>query len=37
MSVIGVYGGLMDKFPTGAFMNKGLTMQARASATSSAT
>src|SRR3954467_315761 len=25
VSVIGVYGGLMDKFPTGAFMNKGLT------------
>ena len=28
MSVIGVYGGLMDKFPTGAFMNKGLTLKA---------
>jgi threonine dehydrogenase-like Zn-dependent dehydrogenase len=28
VSVIGVYGGLMDKFPTGAFMNKGLTMRA---------
>jgi len=28
VSVIGVYGGLMDKFPTGAFMNKGLTMKA---------
>jgi threonine dehydrogenase-like Zn-dependent dehydrogenase len=27
VSVIGVYGGLMDKFPTGAFMNKGLTMR----------
>ena len=27
MSVIGVYGGLMDKFPTGAFMNKGLTLR----------
>jgi threonine dehydrogenase-like Zn-dependent dehydrogenase len=27
VSVIGVYGGLMDKFPTGAFMNKGLTMK----------
>jgi threonine dehydrogenase-like Zn-dependent dehydrogenase len=26
VSVIGVYGGLMDKFPAGAFMNKGLTM-----------
>jgi threonine dehydrogenase-like Zn-dependent dehydrogenase len=24
---MGVYGGLMDKFPTGAFMNKGLTMK----------
>ena len=28
VSVIGVYGGLMDKFPTGAFMNKGLTLKA---------
>jgi threonine dehydrogenase-like Zn-dependent dehydrogenase len=28
VSVIGVYGGLMDKFPTGAFMNKGLTLRA---------
>jgi threonine dehydrogenase-like Zn-dependent dehydrogenase len=27
VSVIGVYGGLMDKFPAGAFMNKGLTMK----------
>jgi threonine dehydrogenase-like Zn-dependent dehydrogenase len=27
VSVIGAYGGLMDKFPTGAFMNKGLTMK----------
>ena len=27
VSVIGVYGGLMDKFPTGAFMNKGLTIK----------
>jgi len=27
VSVIGVYGGFMDKFPTGAFMNKGLTMR----------
>jgi threonine dehydrogenase-like Zn-dependent dehydrogenase len=27
VSVIGVYGGLMDKFPTGAFMNKGLQMR----------
>jgi threonine dehydrogenase-like Zn-dependent dehydrogenase len=28
VSVIGVYGGLMDKFPAGAFMNKGLTLRA---------
>src|SRR5436190_8228083 len=28
VSVIGVYGGLMDKFPTGALMNKGLTIKA---------
>ncbi|MBV9124423.1 MAG: glutathione-dependent formaldehyde dehydrogenase, partial [Planctomycetes bacterium] len=27
VSVIGVYGGFMDKFPAGAFMNKGLTMK----------
>jgi threonine dehydrogenase-like Zn-dependent dehydrogenase len=27
VSVIGVYGGLMDKFPSGAFMNKGLTLK----------
>jgi threonine dehydrogenase-like Zn-dependent dehydrogenase len=27
VSVIGVYGGLMDKFPTGALMNKGLTIK----------
>jgi threonine dehydrogenase-like Zn-dependent dehydrogenase len=27
VSVIGVYGGFSDKFPTGAFMNKGLTMR----------
>src|SRR4051812_45876470 len=27
VSVIGVYGGLMDKFPTGAFMNKALTLR----------
>jgi threonine dehydrogenase-like Zn-dependent dehydrogenase len=27
VSVIGVYGGLMDKFPTGALMNKGLTIR----------
>jgi threonine dehydrogenase-like Zn-dependent dehydrogenase len=25
---MGVYGGLMDKFPTGALMNKGLTIKA---------
>jgi threonine dehydrogenase-like Zn-dependent dehydrogenase len=28
VSVMGVYGGLMDKFPSGAFMNKGLTLKA---------
>jgi threonine dehydrogenase-like Zn-dependent dehydrogenase len=28
VSVIGVYGGLMDKFPTGAFMNKALQLRA---------
>jgi threonine dehydrogenase-like Zn-dependent dehydrogenase len=27
VSVVGVYGGLMDKFPAGAFMNKGLQMR----------
>jgi threonine dehydrogenase-like Zn-dependent dehydrogenase len=27
VSVIGVYGGLMDKFPTGAVLNKGLTIK----------
>jgi threonine dehydrogenase-like Zn-dependent dehydrogenase len=27
VSIIGVYGGLMDKFPTGALMNKGLTVR----------
>jgi threonine dehydrogenase-like Zn-dependent dehydrogenase len=27
VSIIGVYGGLMDKFPTGAMMNKGLTLR----------
>jgi threonine dehydrogenase-like Zn-dependent dehydrogenase len=27
VAVIGVYGGLMDKFPTGAFMNKGLQLR----------
>ena len=27
VSVIGVYGGLMDKFPIGALMNKGLTIK----------
>jgi len=28
VSIIGVYGGLMDKFPTGALMNKGLSIRA---------
>jgi threonine dehydrogenase-like Zn-dependent dehydrogenase len=28
VSVMGVYGGITDKFPTGAFMNKGLTLKA---------
>jgi threonine dehydrogenase-like Zn-dependent dehydrogenase len=28
ISVIGVYGGLLDKFPSGAFMNKGLQLRA---------
>jgi threonine dehydrogenase-like Zn-dependent dehydrogenase len=28
VSVIGVYGGLIDKFPSGAFMNKGLQLRA---------
>jgi threonine dehydrogenase-like Zn-dependent dehydrogenase len=27
VSIMGVYGGLMDKFPSGAFMNKGLTLR----------
>jgi threonine dehydrogenase-like Zn-dependent dehydrogenase len=27
VAVIGVYGGLLDKFPAGAFMNKGLTLR----------
>jgi threonine dehydrogenase-like Zn-dependent dehydrogenase len=27
VSVIGVYGGLMDKFPIGAVMNRGLTIR----------
>jgi len=27
VSVIGVYGGFVDKFPAGAFMNKGLQMR----------
>jgi threonine dehydrogenase-like Zn-dependent dehydrogenase len=27
VSVIGVYGGFLDKFPAGQFMNKGLTMK----------
>jgi threonine dehydrogenase-like Zn-dependent dehydrogenase len=28
VSIMGVYGGLMDKFPAGALMNKGLTVRA---------
>ncbi len=28
VSVMGVYGGIADKFPSGAFMNKGLTLKA---------
>jgi threonine dehydrogenase-like Zn-dependent dehydrogenase len=28
VSVIGVYGGVVDKFPSGAFMNKGLQLRA---------
>ena len=28
MSLIGVYGGVIDKFPIGAFFGKGLTMRA---------
>ncbi len=28
VSVIGVYGGLLDKFPSGALMNKGLQLRA---------
>ena len=27
VSIPGVYGGFMDKFPTGAMMNKGLTIR----------
>jgi threonine dehydrogenase-like Zn-dependent dehydrogenase len=27
VSVIGVYGGLVDKFPAGAWMNRGLTLR----------
>jgi threonine dehydrogenase-like Zn-dependent dehydrogenase len=27
VSVIGVYGGLLDKFPAGAWMNRGLTLR----------
>jgi threonine dehydrogenase-like Zn-dependent dehydrogenase len=27
VSVMGAYGGVVDKFPSGAFMNKGLTMK----------
>jgi threonine dehydrogenase-like Zn-dependent dehydrogenase len=28
VSIIGVYGGVLDKFPSGALMNKGLTLKA---------
>jgi threonine dehydrogenase-like Zn-dependent dehydrogenase len=28
VSVVGVYGGFMDKFPTGSFMNRSLTLKA---------
>jgi threonine dehydrogenase-like Zn-dependent dehydrogenase len=27
VSIVGVYGGLMDKFPIGAVMNRGLTIR----------
>ena len=27
MSVIGVYGGLMDKFPIGSWMNRSITLK----------
>ena len=27
VSIVGVYGGLIDKFPMGAAMNKGLTLR----------
>jgi threonine dehydrogenase-like Zn-dependent dehydrogenase len=27
LSIVGVYGGLIDKFPMGAAMNKGLTLR----------
>jgi threonine dehydrogenase-like Zn-dependent dehydrogenase len=27
VSVVGVYGGVLDKFPAGAWMNKGLTLK----------
>ncbi len=27
MSVVGVYGGFLDKFPMGSFMNRSLTMR----------
>ena len=27
MSVIGVYGGFVDKFPIGALMNRGITIK----------
>ena len=26
--MVGVYGGFMDKFPTGSFMNRSLTLKA---------
>ena len=28
VSIMGVYGGFMDKFPLGTFMNRGLTIKA---------
>jgi threonine dehydrogenase-like Zn-dependent dehydrogenase len=27
VSIVGVYGGLVDKFPIGALMNRGLTIR----------
>ena len=29
VSVVGVYGGLVDKFPMGAIVNRGLTLKSR--------